>query len=481
MPSVSDILYYTVHAGELRNIIQWKTWHDAVHTRKPEKERDTERQCFEYLEKTSRSFSAVIQELHPELLLPVALFYLILRGLDTVEDDMTIPISVKDPILRDFHEIIDKDGWTFDGNDSKEKDRDLLVHFDVVIDEFSQVKPSYRKIIKEITQKMGKGMADYAKLAHEGNYRIESVKDYHLYCHYVAGLVGEGLTRLFVESSLANPALLQRPYLQESMGQFLQKTNIIRDIREDSDDNRFFWPKEIWSKHVEKFEHLFDKKYTKEALNCSSEMVLNALNHADECLFYLAGLKEQSVFNFSAIPQSMAIATLDLVFRNPKIFHQNVKITKGDACKLMLESTQNLQLVCEVFRKYARSIHKKNVPTDPNFLDISVACAKIEQFIESLFPTQNPKAIALQHAGKPGDPDKEKQAALEREAKVDMMYSFAGIFLIILFVTVLMFIFAYLAGARLDIAASELIKGKFSRPDPEVAEQVRRKYDHGEL
>ena len=326
---------------------------------------------------TSRSFKAVIQELHPELLIPVAIFYLILRGLDTVEDDMTIPLQKKDPILRDFHTTIERDGWTFDGNGPEEKDRELLVKFNVVIEEFKKVKPEYRTIIKDITKKMGNGMADYCEKAEQNNSGLETIKDYDLYCHYVAGLVGEGSTRMFVESNLANPKLLERPQLHESMGLFLQKTNIIRDIKEDFDDKRMFWPKEIWSKHVDKFEDLFDPGNLEKALNCSSEMVLNALVHADECLFYLAGLKEQSVFNFAAIPQAMAIGTLDLVFRNPKLFQTNIKITKGQACRIMLESTQNLNMVCDTFRRFARSIHKKNTPKDPNFLKISIACGKV--------------------------------------------------------------------------------------------------------
>lgn len=290
---------------------------------------------------------------------------------------MTIPLQKKDPILRNFYTIIEREGWTFDGNGPEEKDRELLVKFNVVIEEFVKVKPEYRTIIKDITKKMGDGMADYCKKAEENNSDLQTVKDYDLYCHYVAGLLGEGLTRMFVESKLANPALLARPYLQESMGLFLQKTNIIRDIKEDFDDKRRFWPKEIWSKHVDKFEDLFKPENQEKALNCGSEMVLNALAHADECLFYLAGLKEQSVFNFAAIPQAMAIATLDLVFRNPKVFRTNVKITKGQACRIMLDSTQSLSKVCDTFRMYARSIHKKNTPKDPNFLKISIACGKV--------------------------------------------------------------------------------------------------------
>jgi farnesyl-diphosphate farnesyltransferase len=86
---------------------------------------------------------------------------------------------------------------------------------------------------------------------------------------------------------------------------------------------------------------------------------------------------------------------LELVFRNPDVLKRNVKITKGDACKIMFECTQNLFTVCEVFKRYTRIIAKKNDPRDPNFLAISAQCAKIEQFIETLFPKQDPKKLTL--------------------------------------------------------------------------------------
>ncbi|KAI9682005.1 MAG: bifunctional farnesyl-diphosphate farnesyltransferase/squalene synthase [Caeruleum heppii] len=480
MPSITDIFYYAIHHQELRSIIQWKVWHDAVHQRDSEKETLRQRTCFDYLERTSRSFSAVIQELHPELLLPVALFYLILRGLDTIEDDMTIDQSRKVTLLKNFHEVLEEKGWSFDGNGPNEKDRDLLVNFSVVIEEFCQIKPAYRSIIKDITKKMGHGMAEFVMKAEKDVDAVATVEDYDLYCHYVAGLVGEGLTRLFVESGLANPALLERSHLQESMGLFLQKTNIIRDVREDWEDNRRFWPKEIWSKHVERFDDLFEPSHIDAALNCSSDMVLNALEHADECLFYLAGLKEQSVFNFAAIPQSMAIATLDLVFRNPAIFQKNVKITKGQACQLMVASSQNLQTLYDKFRNLVRQIHQKNTPKDPNYLQISIACGKekIEQFIESIFPTQKPEAVALAQAGQPVDPDKAAEAT---EAKRDMLYMLAIVGTFLFAVTLLMFVVAYLVGARFDIAFAQLKQGKFSKPGPSEMSKLVEDYQHGEL
>ncbi|KAI9768723.1 MAG: bifunctional farnesyl-diphosphate farnesyltransferase/squalene synthase [Geoglossum simile] len=481
MPSASELLYYAVHPNQLRSIIQWKVWHSPVHERNPEKESPELRRCFEFLDQTSRSFSAVIKELHPELLVPVALFYLILRGLDTIEDDMTIELSKKEPVLRNFQNILDKEGWTYSDNGPKEKDRQLLVEFDVVIAEFCKVKPVYRTIIKDITKQMGNGMADYANNAEHNTNGVNTVADYDLYCHYVAGLVGEGLTRLFVESGLANPALLERSHLHESMGCFLQKTNIIRDVREDFDDKRRFWPKVIWSKHVSEFEELFDKSNEDAALNCISEMCLNSLRHADECLFYLAGLKEQSVFNFCAIPQVMAVATLELVFRNPHVFQRNVKITKGDACQLMVDST-NLRSVCNIFRTYIRRIHKKNTPKDPNFLNIGIACAKIEQFIESIFPSQTPGAIG-QARGKPVSAADAERAKDDAEARKEILFVFLAVIGTLLLISLIMVGVAYLAGARFDVVLSELRKGKFSPPVPgsEEAQNIILQHDHGEL
>jgi farnesyl-diphosphate farnesyltransferase len=400
------------------------------------------------LDKTSRSFSAVIQELNPELLLPICLFYLILRGLDTIEDDTSIPAATKTPLLRDFHNKLEEDGWCFTGNRPEEKDRDLLVQFKHVVTEFKKIKPAYRETIKDITDKMGNGMADYINNAEFNEVGVDKIAEYDLYCHYVAGLVGEGLTRLFVESGHGNPALLQRPDLHKSMGLFLQKTNIIRDVKEDFDDKRKFYPREIWSKHVDDFEDLFKPENKEAALNCSSEMVLNALHHADDCLFYLAGLKEQSVFNFCAIPQSMAIATIELCFRNPKIFERNVKISRGQACHLMVQSTQNLRLVCEVFRHHVRKIHKKNIPQDPNFLKISIACGKIEQFIESIFPSQKPEDLIKSKPGELKTIKALEKEAQNKEARNDMFYIISAMLAMLLIVTISMVRFEAITSSK---------------------------------
>lgn len=190
---------------------------------------------------------------------------------------------------------------------------------------------------------------------------------------------------------------------------------------------------------MDKFDDLFDVKHREAALACSSEMVLNSLRHAEECLVYMAGIKEQGVFNFVAIPQTMAIATLELVFQNPRVFETNVKITKGDAAQLMIESSQNLRPVCAVFKRYVRRIQKKNTPRDPNFLNINIACGKVEQFIESVYPSQDPEVLAqLIKDGGSGVAVADKAKAVDDQAKSNVFYLLLTVLGALLFISAIM-------------------------------------------
>ncbi|CAO3683217.1 unnamed protein product [Rhizopus microsporus] len=332
---------------------------------------------------TSRSFAAVIQELEPdEVRDAICLFYLVLRGLDTIEDDMTLPLDRKVELLRSFDKIIYQKGWTFNENGPNEKDRELLVQFDVVIDEFLRLKPQYQKVIENITNLMGNGMADYATGEHRENMSVATVADFDLYCHYVAGLVGYGLSDIFAASGYETEELAKEKKLSNSMGLFLQKTNIIRDYREDLDDGRQFWPREIWSKYVKDFSDFTKPEFKTEAKYCLNDMVLNVLNHIPDVLTYLSKLKTQPIFMFCAIPQVMAIATLALVFNNLQIYERNIKIRKGEAVRLILDSS-NMDSVVAIFRKYVFEIARKNDACDPNFMEISMAVGKIEQWIHT--------------------------------------------------------------------------------------------------
>jgi Squalene/phytoene synthase len=81
------------------------------------------------------------------------------------------------------------------------------VDFNVIIEEFGIVNDKYKGVIQDIAKRMGNGMADYANNAAHNLYGVNTLDDFDLYCYYVAGLVGEGLTRLFIASGQENPKL----------------------------------------------------------------------------------------------------------------------------------------------------------------------------------------------------------------------------------------------------------------------------------
>ena len=100
----------------------------------------------------------------------------------------------------------------------------LSPHADV----FLGLDAAYQQVIADICRKMGAGMADFAESGapgaaaaspskakgrgrakpkaaaardgEAGEEAVESIADYNLYCHYVAGLVGIGLSQLFASS-----------------------------------------------------------------------------------------------------------------------------------------------------------------------------------------------------------------------------------------------------------------------------------------
>lgn len=319
--------------------------------------------CCEALNKVSRSFAVVIQQLPGDLKQVVCVFYLVLRALDTIEDDMTIPMDKKLKLLRSFHTKSYDESFKLSGIGDHEDYRILLEHYDKVTRFFKAQPPHYRDIIVDINRQMGEGMALFAEK------KVESVADYDLYCHYVAGLVGIGLSDLFAASGYENIDLKNQTALSNSMGLFLQKTNIIRDYHEDLFSDRTFWPKEIWGNYASQLDFFTHNPNDPHSIQCLDHMVSNALNHMPDCIDYLALLENQQVFHFAAIPQVMAIATLAKVYHNPGVFTGVVKVRKGFAAKLMM-SNLSLKTTLRYFRKYSRIILKNSNPEYPFYNDI---------------------------------------------------------------------------------------------------------------
>ena len=260
----------------------------------------------------------MIRQLPAELALPVTVFYLVLRALDTIEDDMdlakfraviarclamlyhqpsdhdaagllqllecrggpfadgaavtaaadavdaenvsagasnVVVVKFKVAMLRQFSAWLSDDAAlpaAAMANLIGEADEaDLLSRFDAVQRVFRALPQAHRSIIEDVTQRMADGMAEYIdKDLRQGT---ENTADYSHYCHIVAGLVGEGLSRQFAACGLEPQSVSAvlavdggKDSLSYHMGLMLQKTNIMRDYLEDFLDGRAFWPKDVW-------------------------------------------------------------------------------------------------------------------------------------------------------------------------------------------------------------------------------------------
>ncbi len=316
--------------------------------------------CYTALNKVSRSFAMVIQQLPEDLKDAVCVFYLVLRALDTVEDDMKFPEEQKWPLLREFHKKSYDETFKLTDVGDQDDYTVLLENYPKVTRVFKSLHPSYQYVISDICYKMGNGMADFSEK------KVHTIEDYDLYCYYVAGLVGIGLSGLFSASGAESPSLKDQNKISNSMGLLLQKTNITRDYCEDLHGDRVFWPSDIWKLYADDLDFFHKNPTHPKSLACINHMVTDALRHVPDALAYMSLLRNKKVFSFCAIPQVMAIATLAKVYNNPLVFTGNVKIRKGLAAKLMLE-THTMDDVFEYFDQFAREILRKLPANDPNY------------------------------------------------------------------------------------------------------------------
>ncbi|KAL8060336.1 hypothetical protein ABFX02_02G018300 [Erythranthe guttata] len=313
--------------------------------------------CYSMLQKVSRSFAFVIQQLDTDLRDAVCIFYLVLRALDTVEDDTSIKTEIKLPILMAFHQHIYDREWHFACGTKEYKV--LMDEFHHVSTAFLELGRGYQEAIEDITMRMGAGMAKF--ICKE----VETVDDYDEYCHYVAGLVGLGLSKLFHASGKEH---LASDAISNSMGLFLQKTNIIRDYLEDINEipkSRMFWPRQIWSKYVNKLEDLKHEENSVKSVQCLNDMVTNALIHIEDCLKYMSDLRDPAIFRFCAIPQIMAIGTLALCYNNIEVFRGVVKMRRGLTAKI-IDRTKTMSDVYGAFYDFSRMLKYKIDDSDPN-------------------------------------------------------------------------------------------------------------------
>ena len=197
-----------------------------------------------HLDAVSRTFALCIPRLDAPFRDQVALSYLLLRVLDTVED---APFSDRLLQQRQFNSFrqflqempsraqVDSFRSSFPAA-LTEGERALLADTEAFLEDAHELPVAARAVVFGAIGRMAQGMAAYAR--RPVPLRLVDVEDVCRYCCVVAGLVGELLTELWALGGGTPPRMLSA----YRFGLFLQKVNILKDQPEDEAAGRFLAP-----------------------------------------------------------------------------------------------------------------------------------------------------------------------------------------------------------------------------------------------
>lgn len=200
------------------------------------------------LANSSRTFALSIPLLPPPLRRQVTVAYLLFRIADTFEDepawdtptklagleavDAALAGSDRAGLLRGMAGLLEGVELSLPGYTA------LMRRSGAVIEAFDSLPILARLAIAAHLRRTIAGMADQLRRTQP----ISTVQDVRQYCYYVAGIVGEMLTDLFM---LHNPSLAadaELIALSPRFGEALQLVNILRDAAADASEGRFYLP-----------------------------------------------------------------------------------------------------------------------------------------------------------------------------------------------------------------------------------------------
>ncbi|HLF98234.1 MAG TPA: phytoene/squalene synthase family protein [Methylococcaceae bacterium] len=194
------------------------------------------------LEGVSRTFALTIPQLPPRLYAAVANAYLLCRIVDTIEDEATLDSAQKRAFCREFIDVVRgrADSAAFSARlapllseRTLPAEHELIREVPRVIAITHGLADPQVQALADCVAIMGKGMAEFQDQDLSGG--LKDMAEMDRYCYFVAGCVGEMLTRLFCHylPELA-PRREEMLRLAVSFGQGLQMTNILKDIWDDA-------------------------------------------------------------------------------------------------------------------------------------------------------------------------------------------------------------------------------------------------------
>ncbi|QRK13603.1 squalene/phytoene synthase family protein [Archangium violaceum] len=330
------------------------TWeHGAVKTRSkgPRKGPPLESEptaivfCREVLPAVSRTFALNIPVLPRPLDTAVTVAYLLCRIADTLEDEAHGPTSAA--LLAELARLSTlPEGWEADARrfteeaarvlraQAPEAEVRLVEGTPRVLEALAVHAAPVREHVAACVAVMAEGMGRMGDKgrASAGGLGLASLEETLEYCYYVAGTVGEMLTRLFQWYS---PTIAQRAAVLEpravAFGNALQLTNILKDVREDLERGSCWLPRTLLAEHGLTPEVLLEPGNRHEAMKAYNKLVAVAHRELRKAFEYVMALprEEEGIRLFCLWPLFLAVMTLRKLHGNEAVLErQPVKVSR---------------------------------------------------------------------------------------------------------------------------------------------------------
>ncbi len=202
-----------------------------------------------HLQGVSRTYALLIPMLPRGLDHAVGVAYLLMRIVDTLEDDVSLPEAERARLLRDFDAVLARGGTSApDGVTARLGDlpaeQDLMEQTDEVLRRVADLSPNDREATLTCARKMIGGvlLMQARSAARRRAYpAVGDAQELRNYCYYVAGVVGEMLCEMMA-GHLNQPGLRRLRPLAVELGLGLQMVNILKDCAKDSKQGRRYLP-----------------------------------------------------------------------------------------------------------------------------------------------------------------------------------------------------------------------------------------------
>lgn len=314
--------------------------------------------CMDIHGDVSRTFELASNHLSGDLKNHVVVGYEMCRIPDTVEDSGVIPEEDQEYLLDLYSDALEEgseeavERFTDQALEYREEALqegeeesywELIENTDRVMNVFQEFDNDVRGYVRQHVGEMVQGMQETVR---DDPIRIQSTEDFENYCFHVAGTVGNLLTDLFSHNyeSIDQETEQELNRYAEDFGEGLQTVNIVKDVKEDyQEENAIFLPEEILKEHGNSHEQLQDFFENEEASQYDAEHFEDSLRHMvdrsedklEEAANYIKALPEnaEEVRDWTITTHLLAVATLREADRNilEPLEEDGVKISKTEA------------------------------------------------------------------------------------------------------------------------------------------------------